>query len=201
MPSVAAVPPSPCGAGYVPFGREGRAASAAPNDGSVSARSDVSLDSAGSKPTSPVGVFVSVEEVAALKQWADEREAVIQRAAEVEALASARDEEMRELRLRLAASEHALRALRGGQKESGDGASDARADRPEAVACQPCGELESARRSRSRDELESLGEALSTRRRASRAAQHRQEAASLREQLRGLRKQQSELASASARRG
>lgn len=58
--------------------------------------------------SSPEGIYVSAEDVAALQRWAEERESVNERLNHVEKLASEREREADELRRRLKESEEAL---------------------------------------------------------------------------------------------
>ena len=59
------------------------------------------------------GIYVSIEDVAALKRWADERHELQERLAEAEQTASERECEVAELRARLVQVEEALRARQG----------------------------------------------------------------------------------------
>lgn len=58
--------------------------------------------------SSPEGIYVSAEDVAALQQWAEERASVNERLNHVEQLASEREQEAAELRRRLEEAETAL---------------------------------------------------------------------------------------------
>ena len=205
----ASVPPSP--AVYLPFGMSPRAplgsvtgldsfrSVASPDeldepedpddvddDSSPSAHS---LDLCAATPGG--GVYVSAEEVMALQLWAEDREAIRDRAAEAEQLATAREAEAAQLRERLAASEQALRAVLRDRNGTTTGVA-AGVGAVAKPACAPSKQASvSARSSRTDAEVDALANALATRRRAEGTSRRREEAAALRAELRSLREQQS----------
>ena len=130
-----------------------------------------------SPPTQQQGVFVSEAELLALKQWAARTEE------ELKQQVTARDEEMRVLRDRLAASEAALRAA-----QRKDGARDlAIAEEDEDVPSGASSRHTATSARRSPRETNALALELSSRRRAEGSARRRAESSKLQSEWRAAR--------------
>ena len=99
-------PPSESPAPYSTFKLIPGAAPAPPSPTGSCEEEDYFSQDGGS---SPEGIYVSADDVAALQQWAEERASVNERLNHVEQLASEREQEAAELRKRLEESEAALR--------------------------------------------------------------------------------------------
>jgi hypothetical protein len=193
MAETLSAPPSPCGA-YEPFAAapspmKGAYAPFAPSPRGAVALADV--DGEESKTPSPQGVFVSADEVQVLQQWAEDRGAMCERVEEAELLASQREDEIATLRLRLMASEEALKAVIGDRNQAVQ-TGDAGSNLEEPVSCR-VDYIKRTHRERTASEVNALGAALSTRRSTHAAAKLRHEASQLREEMRSLRRRQASL--------
>lgn len=179
---MSAIPASP--SLYIPFGARQPIDSKAydsydefdvPSESEPPFAGNASDSASESPPTQQQGVFVSEAELLALKQWAARTEE------ELKQQVTARDEEMRVLRDRLAASEAALRAA-----QRKDGARDLEvAEEDEDVPSGASSRHSSARRS-SR-ETNALALELSSRRRAEGSARRRAESSKLQSEWRAAR--------------
>ena len=179
---MSAIPASP--SLYIPFGARQPIDSKAydsydefdaPSESEPPFAGNASDSASESPPTQQQGVFVSEAELLALKQWAARTEE------ELKQQVTARDEEMRVLRDRLAASEAALRAA-----QRKDGARDLEvAEEDEDVPSGASSRHASARRS-SR-ETNALALELSSRRRAEGSARRRAESSKLQSEWRAAR--------------
>ena len=181
---MSAIPASP--SLYIPFGARQPIDSKAydsydefdaPSESEPPFAGNASDSASESPPTQQQGVFVSEAELLALKQWAARTEE------ELKQQVTARDEEMRVLRDRLAASEAALRAA---QRKDGAGRRDLEvAEEDEDVPSGASSRHTSARRS-SR-ETNALALELSSRRRAEGSARRRAESSKLQSEWRAAR--------------
>ena len=181
---MSAVPPASPSL-YIPFGARQPIASKAydsydefevPSESEPPFAGTASDSASESPPTQQQGVFVSEAELLALKQWAARTEE------ELKQQVTARDEEMRVLRDRLAASEAALRAA---QRKDGARRDLEVAEEDEDVPSGASSRHASARRS-SR-ETNALALELSSRRRAEGSARRRAESSKLQSEWRAAR--------------
>ena len=126
-PSGSLPPPSP--SVYVPFGGLHAAPPVAgPFDGTSPEGTPSNM--------SPQGLFMTHDQLSAIQQWAEEREVVAEQLAEAEQLASARNDEIHQLRVRLAASEMALRTALGEENVDAQRMRGARSDeKPASERC------------------------------------------------------------------
>jgi len=179
---MSAIPASP--SLYIPFGARQPIDSKAydsydefdvPSESEPPFAGNASDSASESPPTQQQGVFVSEAELLALKQWAARTEE------ELKQQVTARDEEMRVLRDRLAASEAALRAA---QRKDGARRRDLEvAEEDEDV---PSG-ASSRHARRSSRETNALALELSSRRRAEGSARRRAESSKLQSEWRAAR--------------
>jgi hypothetical protein len=184
---MSAVPPASPSL-YIPFGARQPIASKAydsydefevPSESEPPFAGTASDSASESPPTQQQGVFVSEAELLALKQWAARTEE------ELKQQVTARDEEMRVLRDRLAASEAALRAA---QRKDGARQRDLEvAEEDEDVPFRGGASSRHASARRSSRETNALALELSSRRRAEGSARRRAESSKLQSEWRAAR--------------
>jgi hypothetical protein len=182
---MSAIPASP--SLYIPFGARQPIDSKAydsydefdvPSESEPPFAGNASDSASESPPTQQQGVFVSEAELLALKQWAARTEE------ELKQQVTARDEEMRVLRDRLAASEAALRAA---QRKDGARRDLEVAEEDEDVPFRGGASSRHASARRSSRETNALALELSSRRRAEGSARRRAESSKLQSEWRAAR--------------
>ena len=182
---MSAIPASP--SLYIPFGARQPIDSKAydsydefdvPSESEPPFAGNASDSASESPPTQQQGVFVSEAELLALKQWAARTEE------ELKQQVTARDEEMRVLRDRLAASEAALRAA---QRKDGARRDLEVAEEDEDVPSGASSRHTATSARRSPRETNALALELSSRRRAEGSARRRAESSKLQSEWRAAR--------------
>jgi hypothetical protein len=182
---MSAIPASP--SLYIPFGARQPIDSKAydsydefdvPSESEPPFAGNASDSASASPPTQQQGVFVSEAELLALKQWAARTEE------ELKQQVTARDEEMRVLRDRLAASEAALRAA---QRKDGAGRRDLEVAEEDEDVPSGASSRHTTSARRSSRETNALALELSSRRRAEGSARRRAESSKLQSEWRAAR--------------